>query len=146
MKHRIFYMLFIGMFAACNTGADGDIRAAIARQNRKLHEVVQTKNIKLLDEVYHEQACFLPPGDTAVYGIKNIKAKWSLGLTTMKDMRSVTWEIIGHGDIVSEVGEVHTIIATPDSNFIYKAKYNNVWQRNDKGQYLLKVDIWNSIE
>lgn len=60
-------------------------------------------------------------------------------------MQSKTLKITGQGDVVSEIGIVQTTIKTKDTTFIYRAKYNNVWQKDASGKYLLKVDIWNDI-
>ena len=59
----------------CTNSNNEDIRRQIKAQNEKLHQVVLSKNINLLDEVYHPQAYFLAPDDTVIHGIKNIKAK-----------------------------------------------------------------------
>ena len=63
----------------------------------------------------------------------------------MEDMHSETLEIIGTGDVVTEVGIVKTNIKLKDTAFIYKAKYTNVWKKDTEGNYKLKVDIWNEI-
>ena len=146
MRNIIIFLFVFAVITGCTNSGNEDIQEQIKAQNEKLHQVVLSKNINLLDEVYHPQAYFLAPDDTVVHGIKNIKAKWLSGLGAMAEMHSKTLEITGHGDVVSEIGIVETQIKTKDTSFVYKAKYNNVWQKDARGKYLLKVDIWNAIE
>lgn len=145
MKHIIIFLFVFAVITGCTSGNEA-VREQIEAQNKKLHKVVSSKNINLLDEVYHPQAYFLAPDDTVVHGIKNIKAKWLSGLDAMTGMHSTTLELSGQGDVVSEIGIVETQIKTKDTSFVYKAKYSNVWQKDVRGKYLLKVDIWNAIK
>ncbi len=146
MRNIIIFLFVFAVITGCTNSGNEDIQEQIEAQNKKLQKVVSSKNINLLDEVYHPQAYFLAPEDTVVHGIKNIKAKWLSGLDAMAEMHSKTLEITGQGDIVSEIGIVETKIKNKDTFFVYKAKYNNVWQKDTRGKYLLKVDIWNAIE
>lgn len=146
MRNIIIFLFVFAVITGCTNLGNEDIREQIEAQNKKLQKVVSSKNINLLDEVYHPQAYFLAPEDTVVHGIKNIKAKWLSGLDAMDEMHSKTLEITGQGDIVSEIGIVETQIKNKDTFFVYKAKYNNIWQKDARGKYLLKVDIWNTIK
>ncbi|VXB83983.1 putative Ketosteroid isomerase homolog [Flavobacterium sp. 9AF] len=144
MKKTILLIAFFICFS-CQEAENATLAHAIASQNEKLHEVVLTKNIDLLDEIYAEDAYFLAPGDTVVKGIKNIKLKWQSSINYMSDMHSETLDVIGKGEIITEVGIVKTTIKTSDSTYIYKAKYTNVWKKDKKGTYKLTVDIWNTL-
>lgn len=145
MRNINLFLFVFAVITGCTHSGNEDIREQIEAQNKKLQQVISSKNINLLDEVYHPQAYFLAPDDTVVHGIKNIKAKWLSGLDAMAEMHSKTIEISGQGDVVSEIGIVETQIKIKDTSFVYKAKYNNVWQKDARGKYLLKVDIWNTI-
>lgn len=149
MNKNIYYLivLIFLMSGACQPTQDREaVHQLIADQNEKLHEVVRSKNILLLDEVYAADAYFMAPGQHPVKGRKAIKDMWQSSLNRMTGMHSTTLEIFGEGDIVSEVGIVETYIRLNDStSFTYHAKYNNVWQKDEEGVYRLKVDIWNDL-
>ncbi len=122
-------------------------KAKIKEQNEKLHQVVATKNILLLNEVYDENANFLAPGLKPVKGRDNIIALWKDGLEDILEMHSESIDIGGTPDVLYEVGIVENKIRYKrDSIVVHKAKYNNVWKRNDAGEYRLIVDIWNKME
>ena len=110
-------------------------KVRIKIQNEKLHQVVATKNTDLLKEVYAEDANFLSPSAGKVKGRDKIITQWKDGLDQMIEMHSHSIDIGGNGDIVYEVGVVETKIKSvkSDSTFIYKAKYNNVWKRDEAG-------------
>lgn len=129
----------------CNQKNNNTVAQQIKVQNEKLKQVVLTKNINLLDEVYDTAAYYLSPGEQPVKGLTAIKKHWKEGIDAMTDMTSETLEIIGKGEVVSEVGVVSTDIKLKDTAFVYKAKYNNVWVKDEKGNYKLKVDIWNNL-
>ncbi len=122
------------------------VKTKIKAQNEKLHQVVKTKNIDLLKEVYAEDANFMAPGAGLVQGRDSIIALWKSGLNDILDMHSTTLDIGGTTDVVYEVGIVENLIRTQDSAVVYRAKYSNVWVRDSEGVYRLTVDIWNRIE
>ena len=130
---------------ACNQKNENNIAEQLKIQNENLKQVVLTKNVALLDEVYDTAAYYMAPGEQPVKGLAAIKQHWKDGLDAMTDMHSETLEIVGNRDVVSEVGVVSTNIKLKDTSFIYKAKYNNVWVKDTKGKYKLKVDIWNNM-
>lgn len=135
------------MMNACLPAVDPEaVRELITAQNEKIHEVVRTKNISILDEIYAEDAYFMAPGYEPVKGREGIKQMWQKSLTRMTGMHSTTLEITGTGELVFEVGIVESYIQLNDStSFTYRAKYNNVWQKDEEGIYRLKVDIWNDL-
>lgn len=149
MKHS--YVLFVAILAlACSnkpTPSLDSAKAKVLAQNEKLHQVVATKNVNLLKEVYDEKAYFLAPGLGPITGRDSIIAMWSDGLENIVKMHSEPIEINGTEDILYEVGIVTNTIktGTKDSVVVYKAKYNNVWKRNNNGEYRLVVDIWNKL-
>ncbi|TGD58087.1 YybH family protein [Flavobacterium humi] len=126
-----------------------EARSKIKAQNEKLHQVIATKNTALLEEVYAKDANFLAPGAGIVKGRDSIIALWKSGLGNMLEMHSETTDINGTPEVVYEVGVVQTKIKISrkdkDTVFTYKAKYSNVWKRDEKGEYRLAVDIWNDF-
>jgi len=149
MKPRTYFFLLSSLviYACAPQSTLEEAKAKIKLQNEKLHQVVATKNIGLLKEVYDENANFLSPGAGIVKGRDSIIAQWKNGLESMLDMNSHSVDIGGNGDVVYEVGVVETKIKSSkkDTVFIYKAKYNNVWKRDKDGEYRLVVDIWNDM-
>ncbi len=141
----VYLILSLLILNACNQKNNNTVAQQIKVQNEKLKQVVLTKNINLLDEVYDTAAYYLSPGEAPVKGLTDIKQHWKEGIEAMTDMHSETLEIIGNGEVVSEVGLVSTAIKLKDTAFVYKAKYNNVWVKNTEGTYKLKVDIWNNF-
>ncbi|MGH2666981.1 YybH family protein [Flavobacterium sp.] len=144
------YSFFIFLLISCNDKPTfEEAKAKIKAQNEKLHQVIATKNTALLEDVYAKDANFLSPGSGIVKGRDSIISLWKSGLDNMVEMHSKTIDINGTPDVVYEVGIVETKIKanikTKDTFFIYKAKYSNVWRRDEKGDYRLTVDIWNDF-
>ena len=146
LKYSAFVLLAIG---CTEKPTFEEAKSRIKAQNEKLHQVIATKNTALLEEVYAKDANFLSPGSGIVKGRDSIIALWKSGLGNMIEMHSKTIDINGTPDVVYEVGIVETKIKTnhkgKDTSFIYKAKYSNVWKRDEKGEYRLAVDIWNDF-
>ena len=76
MKKIIFYGFLCILFSSCRSSDDVSMKDKLESQNQKLQQVVKTKNIDLLDEVYDAEAYYMAPGDTLVHGVKAIKSKW----------------------------------------------------------------------
>lgn len=134
---------------ACAGRSDLDAaKQKVHLQNKKLHHVVATKNVALLEEVYAEDAHLLAPGMKPVQGREQIIALWKEGLQDIVEMRSEPIEVGGTVDVLYEVGIVENKVRihNPDSVVVHKAKYNNVWKRDAAGEYRLVVDIWNNME
>lgn len=156
-NHNHMKGLQIGLFLTIATlflyGCDNKItfeqaKAKVHSQNEKLHQVVATKNLDLLKEVYAEDAYFLAPGLKPVRGRDSIIVLWADGLEDVLEMHSESIEIGGTVDILYEVGIVENKIRShnPDTVYVSRAKYNNVWKRDKAGDYRLTVDIWNKIQ
>lgn len=148
LKYSLFTPLLL--IVSCNKQPDfEEAKAKIEKQNKKLELVIATKNTNLLKEIYAKDAYFLSPGSGIVKGRDSIISLWKSGLSNMIEMHSETVGINGTADVVYEVGVVETKIKAnirnKDTVFIYKAKYNNVWKRDENGNYRLAVDIWNDI-
>lgn len=148
MRIKYFWLVIFVIIIGCSSQPTFEqAKEKIKQQNEKLHQVVATKNADLLREVYAEDANFLSPGAGVVKGRDSIIALWKNGLDNMLEMHSRSVDIGGNADVVYEVGVVETKIKSSerDTIFIYKAKYNNVWRRDEKGEYRLVVDIWNDL-
>lgn len=148
MKAKYFWLGISALIVSCSSQPTFEqAKERIKQQNEKLHQVVATKNADLLKEVYAEDANFLSPGAGVVKGRDSIIALWKSGLDNMLEMHSRSVDMGGNADVVYEVGVVETKIKSSerDTTFIYKAKYNNVWKRDGKGEYRLVVDIWNDL-
>ena len=145
-----YILLLICVLAGCKNQSNSidDAKIAIKKQNEKLHQVIATKNVELLKEVYSEDANFLAPGLAPVKGRDKIISLWKEGLDDILEMHSESIEIGGTVDVLYEVGIVENKIKyhNPDTVIVHKAKYNNVWKRDNSGEYRLVVDIFNKME
>lgn len=164
MKNSLILSLLLAVFfgIACSPSSNSsnppsniisvpafeEAQKLIKIQNQKLHDVVKTKNIELLKEVYTADAKWLAPDLQIVTGRDSIIAKWQESLSVMEDMNSTTLYWGGEGKCIYEVGIVETKIhlQNPDTTFFYNAKYNNVWTFEEDGTYRLSVDIWNTVK
>ncbi|MBN1639560.1 MAG: nuclear transport factor 2 family protein [Ignavibacteriales bacterium] len=142
-------LVLVIILVGCNSQDSlEEAQKKVKEQNEKLHQVVATKNVDLLKEVYAEDANFMPPRYEIVKGRDSIIAIWKNGIDYILDMNSKTLYSGGTVDVIYEIGIVETTIKAGegDSTFIVKNKYSNVWVRDEEGVYRLTVDIWNPLE
>jgi ketosteroid isomerase-like protein len=147
MRLTVFCLLLC-LTGCTHTPSLEEAKSLIHLQSEKLHTVAATKNLALLREVYAEDAWFMAPGLAPVHGHDSIIALWADGLDKIAWMHSESLEIRGTPDVLYEIGVVQNAIKTdtPYSVVVHKAKYTNVWQRDDAGVYRLTVDIFNRVD
>jgi ketosteroid isomerase-like protein len=123
------------------------IRLGMERTNDLFsREVFGKRNFDALDQIYTANARVLPPGAPMISGRKEIKNFWS-NLIQSVNAQSAALEsvdIIQVGDDVIEIGRATLgIVAEDQSRTELEVKYVVHWKQED-GQWLWNIDIWNT--
>ena len=116
------------------------ILAAISEANAAFTEVVEKRNLELLDGLYAADARVLPPGAEMIQGRDAIKAFWGRMIAGLASMKLVTVDAQMIGDAVVEIGRAEVTLGDGRRS---AAKYVVIWKQED-GRWKLNVDIWNT--
>lgn len=122
------------------------IRQAIGAVNAKFGEAVRKGDSAAIGALYTENAKLLPPNGEMIQGRDGIQAFWSGGIKMgIKDAILTTVEIVGTGNLVSEVG-TYDLAIQPEGQGVIKdaGKYVVIWKKTAKEGWRLLVDIWNT--
>lgn len=117
----------------------------IEKGNIKFGELVRKGDAKALSGLYTSDACLMPVGMKAIKGRKNVEDFWGSVIKGMglKDAILKTVELLGEGDIVTEMGEYLLKLHSSGKDVEDKGKYVVVWKKTPQG-WKLHWDIWTS--
>jgi ketosteroid isomerase-like protein len=127
---------------------EAELKAIVRKQNEKLKSLFMTGDADKISQLYTENAKLSADGNNdIVRGREAIRDFWKSGMQGVKvvDMTSETLSIDTSGDVIYETGKVTNRLEIKDSVFTFKAKYVNVWKKED-GEYKLDVDSWIDIQ
>ena len=117
-------------------------REGIEAANREFMSAFARQDAAAVAALYAEGAMMLPPGSDFVSGAEAIEAFWqtfmSLGTSGVE---LATEEVEVAGRTAREIGRFK--VYNPDGHKLDEGKYLVVWV-NEKGQWKLYRDIWNS--
>ena len=151
MKKMLYLSLFVLLMSCAQQPAplsESELKTIIHGQNEKLKSLFMTGDAEKISQFYTKNAKLSGDGNNEVFrGREAIRDFWKAGLEGAKlvDMTTETISIDATGDVIYETGKVTNKIQVQDSVMTFKAKYINVW-RKEEGEYKLDVDSWIDIQ
>ncbi len=123
-----------------------DVKKEIMKANAGFRELVKKADAAGLADMYTEDGCLLPSNSDFVRGRKAIKEFWGTVIKSMhvKDVELNTLDVLGTGDIATEMGGYVMKVQPPGSKVVEdKGKYVVLWKKTPKG-WRLQWDVWNT--
>jgi ketosteroid isomerase-like protein len=116
-------------------------------RNEKLGELFKAGDASKLALMYSDSAKLCPNGGELYIGRRAIRDFWEKGMAGAKliEMNTETITIDGNGDVIYETGKTTSKTLYKDSMYVFRVKFANVWKKQPDGNFLLDVDIWNSL-
>jgi Domain of unknown function (DUF4440) len=151
MKSSTFVLAILIALIGCQQSTPSDTvepKAIVHAQNEKLKAFFLAGDMDKLSQLYTKNAKLSGDGnEDIVIGREAIRDFWKKAMDGVKvmDMNTQTLTIDAAGGVIYETGKVTNKIAFLDSVHIFKAKYVNVW-RKEEGEYKLDVDSWTDIQ
>ncbi|RAW03211.1 YybH family protein [Pseudochryseolinea flava] len=149
---NLFYLSILVVLFSCNqkpaTPTEEELKAIVHAQNEKLKALFTEGDAEKLSQFYTKNAKLSGDGNSdVVRGREAIRDFWKSMLQGAKlvEMNTETLSIDASGDVIYETGKVTNKIQVQDSVMTFKAKYVNIWKKED-GEYKLEVDSWTDIE
>ena len=124
---------------------EAQIRQSIDKANVQYCEVVKKGDISGILEIYTDDATIIPPGGEMLKGRDDIQKVYE-GLLKggLKEIKMITLEVGGLGDMVYEIGKTRVLIQPEGMEaFSDSSKYMVIWKRQDDGTWKVYADIWN---
>jgi ketosteroid isomerase-like protein len=149
---RFLILIFVAA-ALCSSCTEdklsaGEMREILHKQNEKLGAFFKEGDADKLAAMYTDSAKLCPNNTYEIFvGKQAIRNFWSRSMkdSQLLNMETQTLTVDGNGDYIYETGRTKTRVKYQDSVYITEVKFANVWKRQSDGNYLLDVDIWNSI-
>lgn len=151
MKKVLYLLLFVLLMGCAQQPAplsEAELKTIVQGQNEKLKSLFMTGDAEKISQFYTKNAKLSADGNNDVFrGREAIRDFWKTGLEGAKlvDMTTETISIDATGDAIYETGKVTNKIQVQDTVMTFKAKYINVW-RKEEGEYKLDVDSWIDIK
>lgn len=163
MKARnfLFLSLLIGitLLAGCSdqkTALPGDMppppppfdaasmKETINKNSQQWGEALRTKDLSIIENIYDEQAHYLPDDDNAVHGLEAITATWETSMSFMSDLKLNMETLEGTKDLLYETGNGAAMILNETGGVdTFPVKYVNVWKLQPDGSYKVVIDTYN---
>jgi ketosteroid isomerase-like protein len=108
-----------------------EIKREIGKTNGKFGEFLRRGDAKAISGLYTNDACLMPAGMSFIKGRKAIEEFWGSSITRrgLKDAIFKTIEVIGSGDMVTEMGEYLMKFQSHED----KGKYVVLWKNTPEG-------------
>ncbi|MEJ5167122.1 MAG: DUF4440 domain-containing protein [Thermoanaerobaculia bacterium] len=107
---------------------------------------INLPNPEKMEEIWAEDAIFMPQGFEIIKGKKEIVEVWKRNIKSgfrTKDQRIIEMEIIG--DTCYEVAtHLWAMVKEGEEIKWHSSKYVHIWKKQKDGKWKLHLDIWNS--
>ena len=121
-----------------------DLRMYIKERGQLWGKAIRTKDISLIQELYDEEAHYLPNEEAALHGLASIASYWKASFSFLADLALDMHTLEGSREILYETGEgTAKIIGDKDTYRTFTFKYVNVWKLQSNGSYKVVIDIYN---
>jgi len=155
-----FYLLFstVCTFLACTTEFNlateqttqvlsiEKLKPIIQARGTTWGKALRNKNIDLLNNLYDDNAHYLPNDAPAFHGKEAILKYWQESFTFLGDLQLNMETLEGSITLLYETGNGTVKIIGQDGNYFdMPFKYVNVWKRQIDGTYNIVVDTFNNL-
>lgn len=125
------------------------LKAEIKLINERMVDAVVNQNLAEIINFYTEDAIALPDFQPMLKGKEAIRKHNEKDISEgskLTDMKLITEQVVGSGDMVYEIGTYDITFAPEEIGgepMTDYGKYLTVWQRVN-GQWKIKVEMWNT--
>ncbi len=107
-------------------------------------KALKSKDVSLLENLYDENAHYLPDQDQAFHGRLAITQYWTASMDFIADIRLEMETLDGSTEMLYETGSGSASIMGADGNFFdMPFKYVDVWKLQQDGTYRVVIDTYN---
>lgn len=150
MTHKSLFISLSVLILSCQPKSlsKSEIEKILHERNEKLAELFKEGDAAKLSMMYSDSAKLCPNHEGLFVGRKAIEEFWRKDLESgakVIEMNTETITVDGTMDVLYETGKTTTRTLYKDSVYTFKVKFANIWKRQSDGNYLLDVDIWNSL-
>lgn len=127
-------------------GSSVEAERIVRRKNRKFSQIIQTHDLKGIEDIYTEDTVLMPPNDDMVRGRRGTIEFWSASLKMgLRTASLSTLEALRSGDEIRETG-TYKLRVVPEHKKGYDevGKYLMLWKQQSDGTWKLQKGIWNS--
>ncbi|MEL6922959.1 MAG: DUF4440 domain-containing protein [Bacteroidota bacterium] len=121
------------------------VKPTIQKLGTTWSKALTTKNLSLLENLYDQNAHYLPNDDQALHGHAAIVAYWKASMDFVGDIQLSMQSLEGTQELLYETGTGVAKIMNEEGQFFdMPFKYVNVWKLQPDGSYKVVIDTYNN--
>ncbi len=132
---------------AQGNNADFDIKQMkpiIKENGLKWGRALRENDITLINDLYDQNAHYLPDGENSIHGRDAISQYWASSFGFLNDLKLHMETLEGSKDLLYETGNGYVLMSVQNGkNDTQRYKYANVWKLNQDGKHRVVLDIFN---
>lgn len=122
------------------------VKSVIQVLNKGWGNALKTKDLSIIENLYDNNAHYLPDDEKAIHGKENIVQFWKSSIDSLTDIQLNMESLEGTKDLLYETGNgIVLFINDTGGTDTLSYKYVNVWKLQDDGSYKVVIDTFNDI-
>ncbi len=124
-----------------------EVKPLIQSLGKTWGKALRSKDIARLQNLYDQNAHYLPDDDQAFHGNEAISAYWKASLDFVGDIQLNMETLDGTKEVLYETGNGIVKVMNNEGQFVdVPFKYVNVWKLQEDGSYKVVIDMFNDIK